>query len=79
MSTEQDVCANCEKPYGEHLLHDGNKCSLGSIMGWFPKKLADALESEPSLNIVCPECGLTYSQHTATVCPRCFAWPKGKS
>ena len=47
MSTEQDVCANCEKPYGEHLLHDGNKCSLGSIMGWFPKKLADALAALP--------------------------------
>ena len=36
----EQVCANCNKPYGDHLLHDGNKCSLGSVMGWFPKALA---------------------------------------
>lgn len=78
-SEEQDVCANCGKPHSEHLLHDGNKCSLGSINGWFPKKLADAMSAEPSLNTVCHGCGLTYSLHTHTVCPRCFAWPSGSS
>lgn len=44
---EQDVCANCGKTYDEHLLWDG-KCVLGSITGWFPKKLADAIESKAS-------------------------------
>ena len=69
MSTGQAVCANCGKTYGEHLLHDGNKCALGSVARWFPKKLADAMNSEPSLNTVCPGCGLTYSLHTHTGCP----------
>ena len=40
-----EVCANCGKPYGEHLIHDGNKCSYGSITGWFPKAIADALDN----------------------------------
>lgn len=31
--------------------------------------------SEPSLTINC-ECGNTYSLHTATVCPRCYQWPR---
>lgn len=39
------VCANCGKPYDEHLLWDGNKCEPGSIAGWFPKQVADAIES----------------------------------
>jgi hypothetical protein len=40
---EEDVCANCNKPYQDHLLWDGNKCHAGSVAGWFPKRLADAL------------------------------------
>ena len=24
------------------------------------------------------ECGTVYSLHLATVCPRCFAWPKNR-
>ena len=43
MTDRPNTCANCGKTYGEHLLHDGNKCSLGSVMGWFPKTLADAM------------------------------------
>jgi len=42
-----NTCANCGKTCGEHLLHDGNKCSLGSVMGWFPKTLADAMTDRP--------------------------------
>lgn len=30
------------------------------------------------MNIQCV-CGLTWSQHTHTVCPRCFRWPTRKS
>jgi hypothetical protein len=30
---------------------------------------------EPSLDVKC-ECGVVYSLHTHTVCPRCHAWPK---
>ena len=41
----EQVCANCNKPYRAHLLHDGNKCSPGSVNGWFPKTLADAIQS----------------------------------
>lgn len=39
----EDVCANCGRYYGQHLLYDGNKCVMGSINGWFPKRLADSL------------------------------------
>ena len=35
--------ANCGKPYRAHLLHDGNKCAPGSVHGWFPKSIADAI------------------------------------
>lgn len=41
-STPQ-LCANCHKPYADHLHHDGNKCSLESVTGWFPQQIADAL------------------------------------
>lgn len=40
---DQQVCANCGKPYDQHLLWDGNKCEQGSITGWFPKQVADAI------------------------------------
>jgi len=36
------------------------------------------LEHEPPLGVKCHECGLVYSLHMHTVCPRCFAWPKLK-
>jgi len=39
----EQACANCGKPYRAHLLHDGNKCALGSLTGWFPKQVADAV------------------------------------
>lgn len=45
LGSQPDVCANCGKVYSDHLLHDGNKCTLGSINGWFPKKLADAFKA----------------------------------
>jgi hypothetical protein len=44
-SDEQDVCANCGKVFSDHLLWDGNKCTPGSINGWFPKRLADAFKN----------------------------------
>lgn len=34
-------------------------------------------QDEPMLMTKCPSCGLEYSLHTATVCPKCFAWPEG--
>lgn len=49
MSETIDVCANCGKPYGDHLHWDGNKCCLGSIGGWFPKKLADAITAQRTM------------------------------
>ena len=39
----EQACANCGKPYRAHLLHDGNKCAPGSVHGWFPKSIADAI------------------------------------
>ena len=39
----EETCANCGRPYAQHLHWDGNKCSLGSITGWFPKTIANAL------------------------------------
>lgn len=47
--SERDVCAHCGKFYDEHLLWDGNKCSLGSINGWFPKRVADAFTASRKL------------------------------
>lgn len=44
---QQEVCANCGKPYNDHLLWDGNKCEAGSVNGWFPKSIATALKSKP--------------------------------
>lgn len=38
-----ELCANCGNVYQEHLLHDGNKCHVGSVNGWFPKSVADAI------------------------------------
>jgi hypothetical protein len=39
----EEACANCGKPYRAHLLHDGNKCGPGTVTGWFPGKVAEAL------------------------------------
>ena len=41
----EQECANCAKPYRAHLLHDGNKCRPGSVAGWFPKSVADAISN----------------------------------
>lgn len=38
------TCANCDKPYDEHLIWDGNKCERGSINGWFPKSVANVID-----------------------------------
>lgn len=41
--TFEESCANCDKPYRAHLLHDGNKCGPRSTSGWFPSSIAKAL------------------------------------
>lgn len=38
-----EVCANCGRPYGDHLTWDGNKCHATGVAGWFPKRLAEAI------------------------------------
>ena len=39
----EQACANCNKPYRAHLLHDGNKCSPNEKAAWFPAHLAAAI------------------------------------
>ena len=44
----KQVCANCNKPYDQHLFFDGNKCEATGTNGWFPKAIADAISRKNS-------------------------------
>jgi hypothetical protein len=39
----EQPCANCQKPYRAHLLHDHNKCTASGDVSWFPGHIAAAI------------------------------------
>ena len=48
--------------------------SMESLLAHGKDKLLQLFKGEGSLEVVC-KCGEVWSQHTATVCPKCFRWP----